>query len=261
LTGYGLILGTVEGFKSDVLWSVIRGNPFGRSRIVGPPPSDALGKAYRYLAQPAWHYFHAQGFSYEDHWLLTAADVVATGLIREAGGLDVLPERWATVTDTPLLDIEPWNPATRQTLTELSIDVSLSTGPPIGGLPDLATYGDVLTTIIARFPDWIKEASEDFPLSASANLFQLVMSDGGEAVLDDLNDGDAQISPVFEPEEIVWGRMWEFGVFPPDEDGIDSLEWFIARSLAIAAGGGHELPSRSEMILAAQEVWGGFAAR
>lgn len=259
-TGYGLVLGSIEGFKADVFWGTLRGYGGAKVRVQGPPPSDLLGKAHRYLLQPAFQYWRGGRLSYEDHWLLAAADAVAIRVVQESGPVGDLSDRWAVAQNLPLIDFVPWHPATRAVLAQGGVDPDGPQRGPIDELGSNATYGEALAGILAGWPQFVEEASMDFPASTAATALELVIDESGRDVIDWLNDGDAGITPVFDPEEMILARMFEYGIFPPAAVSADQLDWFFQRAGEIAAAGGRDLPGRGEMISAAEEVFGGFVS-
>jgi hypothetical protein len=252
-TGYGLVLGSIEGFKSDVVWAVLRGNPLEKTRINGPPPSDLLGKAYRYLLQAPFQYFRGADLSYDDHWLLSAADAVATRIIQEATPVADLDERWAVAKDSPLIDFEPWHPASLELFAELGLDWRAPQAPPISGMDDNASYFDVLGEVLAGYPVMIEEARADFPATTAATALQLIINENGLDVLNYLAGGDAGVVPVFEPEELTFARLFEAGIFPPADTPGDLLGVFLERALELARALGLDLPGPRELRTVATE--------
>lgn len=259
ITGYGLVLGGIMGFTVDAFWGVIR-SPFnGFPTIIGPPPSDPVGKAARYVAQPAIHMLGGAALSYEDHWLLAAADAVAIQILAGAASASVLDDRLGVIAESPLIRFEPWHPATVAALAALGVDRSSAKAHAVPGLPELATYGDVLSLVGQQYPQFLQEARVDFPPTLSATSLAMMVADSGDSILRWGAGGEAAVSPTFEIDELIFARMFEYGVFPPDDFELVSMDRFFERSYAIARASGHNLPNRAEMILAAVEVWGGHS--
>jgi hypothetical protein len=105
----------------------------------------------------------------------------------------------------------------------------------------------------------LKVARADFPRSSSATYLQIAIAQNGRAVFDWLMDGDAGMVPVFDPWEIAFARQFETGVFPPITPSPEQVDYYITRSLEIAAGSGREFPSGGDLRSAIAEVFGGNA--
>jgi hypothetical protein len=257
LTGYGVILGSVMGFATDLLWGAIQ-LPFGGGiQFNAPPASDPIMKAARYVSQPAYHYHHGEMFSYEDHWLLLAADIVATGILMQAySATDLLP-RLDTIVQAKVLPWEPWYPATMEALYSEGWQPGAGQVAPILGMSEQPTYLEAMQTIGAGFPRWMQNVRLDFPASYSTTAFQLALFGAGHDVLTWANGGDDAFVPVYEPEEIAVARLFEYGIFPPDDVELEQVELYVTRSLEIAQALGRKYPARSDVLAAAAEAWGG----
>ena len=256
VTGYGLSLGAIEGFKTDVTWAILRGNPLQKVRIQGPPPSDYLGKATRYLLQPAYHYWVGDALSFEDHYLLAAADVAATRIVQESGPLGDLPERWQVASRAPIAAVSAWHPATLQVAGEVGLRLDVeNVDEAAAGFSD-GSYGSVLAKLLEGFPRWIETVAGEFPQTVAAMALQAVIADGGAEVLNYLSEGEGAVTPIFDPEEISFARMWEYGVFPPGVPDGEQVTVMIERSLEIARSGGRDLPTRADLEQAILEVFG-----
>lgn len=258
LTGYGLIFGSLMGFATDLFWGVVRAPVSGAPRIILPPADDVLGKAARYLTTPPWHWFNAAALSYEDHWLLLLADVMATQVVMQHFAAGFLDDRLEVLAGAPVIEFEPWHPATRSVLGDLGVDVQGAYDLPMGGLSPVPTYGEVLGRIGERFELTLREMQQDFPRVFSAQGFAWLLSTAGQDVWDWFDGGSSGFAPIFEPEELAFARLFEFGIFPPEPVEAELIELFLQRSLAIARAAGREFPGRSELMIAANEVWGGF---
>jgi hypothetical protein len=163
------------------------------------------------------------------------------------------------VQNAPVLEFEPWHPGTLAALAESGVDVKGSYGGALPDRPDVVTYGAGLRAIVEGFPRWNEAARRDFPATPSATWLQLVISEAGAGVFEALAGGAPAFAPLYDVEELVLGRCFEYGIFPPSDLSADQLDWFLQRSVEIAAASGAEIPGRAEMMIAAREVWGGIA--
>lgn len=261
LTGYGLVLGSVMGFLTDAFWAPVRLLSGETVRVQGPPPSDPIGKAARYLTQPGYHYAQSDFYSYEDHWLLTAADIVATGLLMREFKASRLLARADVITQTPVIGFTPWYTPTVSALRAEGYSPELEQVGPLEGLTARTNYLEVTQRIAAEFPGWIDRVAAEFPPTFETTAFSIAMFEAGEAVLDWLNDGERTAKPIFDPLELTVARCFEFGIFPAFDPAAEQVQLFAERALQLAAAGGKELPGPIEMKRAASEAWGGFVSR
>lgn len=253
LTGYGLILGSPMALITDAYWGVIR-SVFGQKpTFQGPPPSDPLGKAARYISQPAYHYAHSQMFSFEDHFLLTAADIVATGLLAQRGDPRLMIDRVPTWADTPLANHIPWDQRTREALFELGWREDIPQAPALPGLTPQSTNLEVVRAINDAFPEWIQNIGQDISPTYESTLFQIAVFEGGEDFFTWLHNGETVTEALLDPEEIVIGRIFEQGLFPVTDLSPDILEEWVSRSLELARATGRDLPGRAELLEAARD--------
>jgi len=258
--GVGVQLGGIMGLLAEATYGAVRALA-GQSVVVrGPPPSDAVGKALNYLSGAGWQYSGAGWLSVEDHWLLLAADVVATTIVMDQFSADQFSARIDGFIDQPFLYQEPWHPATRQMLFEQGWGANGSYHPPYFGMGPQSTFRDVIGVEAERFPSFLSEAREDFPASTSSTMFQFAAAELAERLLS-WGTGSEEIGKdVFDPEEYSLARMFETGVFPPSEEAGELVERFIERALGIARAGGRSLPGFAELSMAANEVWGDLFA-
>jgi hypothetical protein len=257
LTGYGLVLGGGMGFVTDTLWGSVRLAAGGSLRFEGPPPSDLLGKAARYIIQPAYHLIHGQMFTFEEHMMLAAADAVAVRVLSEAYQPGVLLGRMPTIEATPVIEFAPWHPDSLAGLSAIGLNPAAPFTEPLVGVRAGATYGEVWGAIAAGHAEWWLTIQREFPRNSTASFFALLVSDAGREVLDWFNELVGSIVPVFDPEEIALARMIEFGVFPSDLLYPEMLDEYVQRALELAAAGGRTLPQRSDVIAAIDETFGG----
>lgn len=257
--GVGLQLGGIMGVMADVIYAPIRLLQ-GESVVVRlPPPSDPLGKALNYLNGGSTHLAGGGWLSYEDHWLLLAADVVATTIVMQNFSALEFERHIDTWLPSKIVYHEPWLPATREVLFENGWIEGGPYHPPYAGFGPDTTYAQLMEEEARRFPAFLQEARLDFPAKTHASVFQLVAADLAEELLTWGTGTDRIGKDVFEPKELAFARLFEAGVFPPGETGNEVMDFMLDRSLEISRALGRELPARFDLQQAAIEVWGGFS--
>lgn len=256
--GVGLQLGSVMGFVSDTIWSMVR-VPFGGSvNFRGPPPSDPLGKAVNYLAAPTYHHGRGAVWDYADHWLLLAADAIAIRIVMENFSPSVLEGRVDEVLAAPVLYHEPWHPATIEVLSEKGFVPGGEYASPFVDLPARPTYGQALGYLGDSFPQYLSSIRSDFPASVSSTAYANVLAELAEEILTWGLPEKSIGSDVFDVFEYTLARFFEYGIFPPSGTEAEAIELMIERSIEIAEAMGQLYPGRVAMEAAAQEVWGGY---
>ena len=258
LTGYGLILGSVMGAITDFTWGAVRAATGNKVELRGPPPSDPVSKAARYLSQGPVHMAASEALTFEDHYLLLAADVVATGIIMQNfRAADLLP-RLDLVAAAPVVTVEPWNPATVGALQSFGWAPGGEQVPFLPELGPTSTYVDMVQAYSNLFPSWIDSVARDFPVTFSSTAFMAMLMEAGADVFTWASGGEQVTRPIFDPEELVIARCFEFGIFPPGDVSPEVVEVFVLRALQLAAARGRELPDRGDLARAAAEAWGSF---
>jgi len=261
LWGVGLQLGGVMGFVSDTMWGWIRRNEGNGTVFRPPPPSDLLGKAVRYLTGWSAHYTGGDWLSYEDHWLLLAADIVATDIVMANFTAQQFDQSTVEWLHKPGLYHEPWNPATIEALRSVGWKPQAEYSPPYEGLNFRSTNYEILKREAELFPNFLQSARRDFPRTTSASMFQYTAGELAQRLLT-WGTGAQEIgTPVFEPEEYVFARMFEWGVLPPAPTSGEAIGRMVERALQIARANGEELPRLATMRAAAVEVWGSYDER
>lgn len=258
LTGYGMILGAYMGFLTDVTWAAIRAPVAGFPRIVGPPPSDPIMKAVRYMSQPPFHYRQSQLIHRDDHQLLLAADMVASWLLRENFSVNVLTDRIAAIDRSPVIQYEPWHPGTIEVLRADGWAPGMVQRPPVVGLDEFSTYEDVLGRIVLGFGDWFRTFAVEPGNEGLGLWFPQTLSDAGQENLIWLNGGENPASPEFSPAELLIAHLFDWGIFPPGNPTPAKVGEFIDRALGMAAAVGRTFPGPRQAREAMVEVFGGF---
>lgn len=258
LTGYGVILGTGMGALTDLFWGAVRAPFSGLPRVQLPVADDPIMKAARYISQAPYHLFHGQVLSYEDHWLLALADAAAITILSGAFPAAILNDRIGDFAASPEIQFRPWNAATLQVLGELGIDPDAEQVPVIPGMTAQSSYAEILSAIARNFPNWLQTVQREFPATVSASAFAKTLSDAGRDFFRWSLDGVEGLQPIFEPEELAFARLFEYGIFPDHDLAPEEIDVFLQRALEISFAGGRDLPARSDLIAAANEVWGGW---
>jgi len=206
---------------------------------------------------------HAAGafFSYEDHWLLLAADVVALRIVMERSNPAIFEQRGMELLDYPVIMQEPWHPATRAALAEVGWSEGIDYRTVLDTGEHRTTYREVIADYMNRFPKYLEEIRVEFPASASATMYANAFAEICEALLTWGTGYESIGKDIFEPQELALARFFEYGIFPPLGTEDQVIDWMIQRSIEIARGAGRDLPTRGEMILAANEAWGGYSAQ
>lgn len=261
LTGYGLVLGSIMGGVTDLGWGVVQLARGKSLKISGPPPSDIVGKAVRYLQQGAYHMFHGQMFSFEEHLLLAAADVVATQVVAASEAVSGKEYRVDAVYNTPAIQFEPWTDETRAGLDAIGIDYTAEQVEPFPDAPAGATYGDLIQIGASGVEAWWQAVAVEFPKNQAATLCAYLQSEAGRDVLDWLNGVPGSVHPVYSPQEYAFARMFEAGVFPWAAPVPQMVTDFADRAVELAGAGGNKIPGRAEIITALDETMGGHVAR
>jgi hypothetical protein len=260
LTGYGVVLGGIMGALSDAAWALLRVNEGKGVKVIGPPPTDPLGKALRYLTEPSPHVAGGAVLSYEDHWLLLAADVISMGLVMENFSPAALLEREEFYSSSEVLEYEPWKPESRVALSELGWRPGMTSAPAISGLSERPTYLEVSRRLAADLPRWVAEIARDFPATYSATWFGVVFNELGAAVLNWLSETPGNVRPVFDADEMAVARLFEFGVKPPAFVEGDSWLLYTERARELAAAAGRDFPGPVEVKAAAVDSWGSYGS-
>lgn len=259
LWGVGIQLGAVMGTMSDSLYALVRA-PFGRGvTFRGPPASDLLSKAARYLMQPAVHTVGGDWFSYEDHWLLAAADAVAVNVISGFGPGSAIESRIDPFMAAPIVRGEPWHPATLAALADAGISLEGSYVAPFAGADVGYTFREWVEGSPQRFAAWLPKVREEFPASTQATVLANVFAETVENIYEFHNGGVQPLTAVFDPLEHALARCFEAGVFPPYEAQGEDIEYFATRAIDMAQAAGRDLPTGVELRAAAVEVWGSFS--
>lgn len=256
LYGYGLQLGTLMGSIADGFHGLIMAAAGQKVIIRGPPPSDPLGKAYRYLSQPAYHWTAGELFSTEDHWILLAADAVAYRLVTQDMSPQKLADRAPSILDAQPINFQPWNLDTLTVLGEQGWNQTHPTRPPLGPLPPNATIRQVIDTNTQAWPKLLNELRLDLPRTTSSTYFQYVLNETLEDIYTWSNNGQPVLTHIYTPEEFTAARWFEYQVFPPADAEPRMIERQLERALALAAARGREMPSRGDMIESMLEVFG-----
>ena len=257
LTGYGIVLGGVMGAVADTVWGLIRLGGGGSIRVEGPPPADPLGKAIRYISQPAYHAYHSAVLTFEEHMMLAAADFVAIQIIAAAASPAELDEKYVPFSQSRVVDFEPWHPDTIEGLRRVGYVRGSALGEPLPGLTGGATYEQSWQAIAAHQEQWWINVASEFPRAAVSTYFAYLTSEGGRMVFDWLNGSVGSVQPVFDPEEYALARMFETGVFPGSFPEPDLVGEFWTRAVEISSASGSPIPNRADILLAMQEVFGG----
>jgi len=261
LWGVGIQLGSIMGFVADAMYGALRAVGGAKVTFRGPPPSDAGRIAASYLVQPAYHHGGGSMWSYEDHWLLLAADVIALRILMAERWADRPGERAGDILSSPVIHHGPWKQSTIEVLREQGWRGGDDYRPPFAGMSEESTYGDVMSRLVDDYPSYLEQIRVDFPASSSATIYANILAEITEELLT-WGTGVTSIGKdVFDVEEYTLARMFEFGVLPPDDISVDLIDWMIQRSIEIARAGGRDLPDRGSMILAANEVWGGYSGQ
>lgn len=257
--GVGLQLGGVMGMISESMYGAVR-RALGSPVIVrGPPPSDPVGKAIQYLTGGSPHYGGGAWLSYEDHWTLLAADIVAAELIMAnfpASSFDASVPEWL---DGPLVYREPWHASTLQALTDLGWRPDMPVRPAVPGVEPGATHRDLLGKLAADFPSFLNEARVDFPVGVPTVMYQNAAADLAQRILTWGTGSDSLGAPVYDDEEYVFARMFEHGIFPPMPTDDGAIARMVSRAVDIGRAVRGGLPGRNDMISAANEVWGSYS--
>jgi hypothetical protein len=253
--GYGVILGGVTAAVTDTFWGVVRAPWHGRPKVVGPPPSDPVGQAIRYLSQPPTHLTAGALLSYDDHWILAAADSIAAQIITEQVPFSLLEPRIDEFLTVPVVQYEITNPATRAALLDLGVDPDAPQQPAIAGLSENPTYGETLQKIGAGFDNWVSLVSTEWTDYRSATPMLETIFQAGDDILTWMNHGHPWLSPIFDPEELTLARMFEYQTFPPQPLAPEMLIEVIGRALDLAAAAGRDVPGPRELKEALSEYY------
>jgi hypothetical protein len=256
LTGYGVVLGGVLGAMSDLTWAALRAWEGKGIKIVGPPERDPLVKAARYLMQPAVHMQGGAALSYEDHWLLLAADIIAIGIILEQTHPAVFLEREEELAQMHIPEIEPWEPSTIAALESMGWRSGDPQTVPLRGMSPNPTYFEMISTLAAGLPTWLEMIAADFPPTFSANWFSLAFSELGQQVFEWFEQTSGIIKPVFDREEIAFARMFETGVFPPDEHVPEQFVLMFEHLAEMLEAEARTAPSREMLKRAIRDSFG-----
>lgn len=261
LTGYGVVLGGAMAAATDLAWGLLRSPWSGLPRIDLPRAVDPVSKAIVHLATAPFHLFHPGVLSYEDHWILAAADSVAIQLLSTAADASVMDSRvdyWASI---PFVQWKSEKPETLAVLSELGIDPAEPEDSIIPGLTAFSPVADVVSAIAVNFPNWLEQVRLEFPASTTATAFANVLSQAGHDFFTWSTGGEDFIKPIFEPEELAIARLFEYGVFPPVSPTSPEVDLFVQRAVELMHASARDYPSRVDVVEALDDIFGSHVER
>jgi hypothetical protein len=256
LTGYGVVLGGIMAAVTDTAWAIIRSYEGKGVKVIFPKQDDLLNKSIRYLAQPAFHMKAGAALSYQDHWTLLSADLLAATVIMDSYSSDLFLEREETIAATQIPHFEPWEPSTIETLESYGWRRGDEQSTPIAGLPPAPTFMDVSQNLAAGLPAWYKEIQEDFPISFSTSYFGMVFNDLGSMIVDWLAGESNSLKPLFDPEEIWLAKMVEWNTGPAYQPWPEQLEIYLDTLRAMMQAEGLTAPRLAMVRNAVDEAFG-----
>ena len=160
LTGYGLVLGSVMGTVSNVVWSIPR--ILSGDKIVwrGPPSADPLSKAFNYLTGDIFVHNARDILTPEEHATLILAHNAALSIVF-ASGTPLNMERSSQIQNIPVITGEPWELSTLEMLEEEGVDLreDIDAFCPIKN----PTYDQIIQEAIREYPNWSKTIRNIIP--------------------------------------------------------------------------------------------------
>ncbi|KKN21897.1 hypothetical protein LCGC14_0920830 [marine sediment metagenome] len=257
LTGYGVTLGTVMGFLTDLMWAPVRLAQGSRVTFVGPPPDDITGKAARYLSQPATHNLHNQMYSFDDHLLLTAADSVALQVMTAAVSKNLLASREDVIAAQPVTIYDPWNPTSLEVAEDFGWNPSDPPGYPIPTSTGEPSMLEAIATINNGLIPWVATMKTSAPQTLLGQFWMEMVGDAGETFMEWIHDSPTDYRVEFAPEVDLILALIENGIFPRAQ--LPPQDWIILnkRAREIAASKGQDNLTPDTLNQALNDVLGG----
>lgn len=256
--GYGLILGPVMGFISEVLWADLAKAAGAPVTFRGPPPADPVGKATRYLSQMPYHMSMAHAYSKDDLALLATADAAAVAILARTSDRDILRSRAAQLHKIGAAQFAPWTESALTILIRNGYDPGVELKQPLPAGLGGTTYGTALEYIASQAPNNYLTWRDTFRGDTVGTFLDMIMAEAGEDIFTELTDDDDPIKPIFTDLELAFSRQFEFQVFPPYTPTGVHMEAALERAIAIARSSGLHQASQASLRQAFNEYFQGW---
>lgn len=245
-TGYGIALGSVEGFVQDSFWSAIRDPSGRRTEIRGPPSEDPTSQAAEFLATSSFDSMTRGEISLDDHLLVLAARSIATQIITETRSPGPGRLEAGGVAEQPVPVRRPYKASVRAGLRDAGIDPDGPIRPPSLSDKPEPTFADHIPPKIARRDEFPQMAKDGWGGRDEGAIAQLLYNEAGEDAMAWLNGGS--VGWWYELIDAEWSgmRMIECGCWPNTWLDPESVRLFLIEALDIANGFGRENPTCSD---------------
>lgn len=258
LTGYGLSLGSIMGFMSDAMWGGIRALQGKQVRFVGPPPSDPLGKAYRYMSTSHVIPFLSDEVDNAGMNMMLAAENVARTIIRTQANPEILNERAPAAEETEVPVFEPWDPVSRAALLENGIDPEGPIRPPWYGDEPNPRYIDIYNQVADMESEFTWYRREAYGPTDEGTIAKMLYHEAGEQSMDIIHGEEGILEPAYSDVEIVTQKTIEYGIYPPDGTPKDQFEIYAGYVMRASRADGEMYPTMERLIEWAIWMWGGY---
>lgn len=227
LTGYGLRLGPIMGTASDSIWGAIRYAEGKQVRIVGPPPSDPISKAARFLSQGFLKTQLSQEISQDDKEYLNLAEALAARMIMDETISTPIDDRADDLGTTECAIYEPWHPVSREVLAAEEIDPSgdLRIFNKDGILKP--TYQESVYTASRWHRFWEAEQAVYHQFNDAGSIHQMVQDQAGSDAWDWMLREPGTVSDAWDPINLVITTAIELSVYPPPGVVPGRVLWWI----------------------------------
>lgn len=214
-TGYGLQLGVIMGGVTDSVWSLYRRAQGTDVRIVGPPPSDPVSKAGRYLSQSWLAPYVAPFLSEEEVKLVVGAEAAAMSWLYDPLGLAQKGQQLETYGNMGFPGFGVWSDESRDALlgegySEAELDERPSWYDAF--IPDMFS---ATRQAIAHDSNLDSTLAEKLPPTSESAAVQTLY----EGAVTDIWDVYAETLDAIDPLETPWERLlartYHENSFPP----------------------------------------------
>jgi hypothetical protein len=224
-TGWGLQLGGVMGASTDIAWGAVgalRGEPL---KLIAPPPSDPINKAWRVLSRASFLPFLAPLVNPSDlPWLTAGFNTAVQWLTDELRG-PADDDRLGSLAADQIKTIGAWEPSTRAALTDAGEDPDGMTDLPLPAGNTNPTLGAAAQSSALHVPDLESTMQSILAGAEGESIAAACAREAADTCLD-VYGGPGAIEKVLTPFERLMGMAIERNVFPPWATDETDAQWW-----------------------------------